>query len=82
MDSLKAICDCKNKSEDYLVVGIRKKPLDGWGFWHYTINIILLIITAGGWFPFLIGWLLGKYFFHPKYACQHCGEELPKENYR
>ena len=82
MDTIKAICECKGLCEDEHVVAIRKKPLEDWGFWSWSINIILLIITAGGWFPFLAGWVLGDYFLSPIYKCQYCGNKIEKENYR
>jgi len=82
METIHAVCECKDLSEDEIVVAIHKKPLDDWGFWSWTINIILLIVTVGGWFPFLAGWVLGDYFLSPTYKCQFCGKKIDKKNYR
>ena len=82
MDTVNAVCECKNFSEEEKVVAIRKKPLEDWGFWAWVINIILLIVTAGGWFPFLVGWVMGDYFLTPTYRCQFCENNVRKENFR
>ena len=82
MDSIKAVCQCKELSENEQVLAIRKYPLEDWGFWSWSINVSLLIMTGGGWAPFLIGWVLGGYFLTPTYKCQFCGKKIEKENYR
>ena len=82
METINAVCHCKDLSEDTQVIAIREKPLEKWGFWAWSINILLLLITLGGWFPFLLGWIIGSYFLSPTYSCQFCGNEIDKIYYR
>ena len=81
---MKAVCNCKNNSENDLVIVIRKERLsffekwsggDWFGFW------ILALLTGGVWFLFVFGYYSG-YILDPPSACQFCDEEIPNENLR
>ena len=82
MDTIAAICKCKSLSENNLVVAVREKPLENWGFFIWTFNILMLLVTLGGWFPFAFGWVMGRYWLSPTYRCQHCSSEIPKHQFR
>lgn len=82
MDIVKATCKCKHNSEKELVVAIREKPLERWGCLAWLFNLFLLFVTWGGWFPFIAGWVLGKYFLMPAYRCQFCNTKLSREQFR
>lgn len=82
MGTVKAICECKQLSEGNPVIAIRQKPLESWGFFTWIFTIILLIITAGGYLPFVIGWVLGGYLLSPTYRCQYCKLEIGKNQFR
>jgi hypothetical protein len=60
MDTVAAICKCKSLSENNLVVAVREKPLESWGFFAWTFNIFMLVVTLGGWFLFALGWVMGE----------------------
>jgi hypothetical protein len=84
MSSIKAICDCKDNSEDELVVAIQLNRLDfsdGWaegsGFWA----VVLLIATGGFWIWFILGWNM-SWILNPPYVCQFCGEEIENDHFR
>jgi predicted RNA-binding Zn-ribbon protein involved in translation (DUF1610 family) len=82
MDSVKAICSCNGKQEDDLVLAIREKPLERWGFWTWTFVILFVLVTTGGALPFVTGWVMGRYWLDPTYRCQHCEAEIEKTEFR
>lgn len=83
METFKAVCECKKLSEDELVVPIKRKPFSGWGIGLWSINLLLVIVTAGGYLPFLGGFIFVKFFINDtEYECQYCRDLLKKENYR
>ena len=48
MNMVKAVCACKNISENDLVVAVRRERfsfLDEWGFWIWVIVFILTLLT-------------------------------------
>ena len=82
MDTIAAICKCKSLSENTLVVAVREKPLESWGFFTWTFNVLMLLVTLGGWIFFAFGWVMGRYWLSPTYRCQHCNSEIPKHQFR
>ena len=82
MNTIKAICVCKELSEDETVIAIRRGPVQDAGCLSWMFHIFLLIITVGGSLPFSIGWICLDYFLSPTYKCQYCGSEIAKENFR
>lgn len=82
MDAVKAICRCKKLSEAEPVLAIKEKPLESWGFFTWIITIVLVVATAGGWLPIVIGWVLGGYFLAPTYRCQYCKSNIEKKQFR
>lgn len=44
--------------------------------------MFLLVITWGNLFPFMLGWVLGKYWLMPTYKCQYCNSPIPKHHFR
>jgi hypothetical protein len=82
MDSIKAVCECRQRNEADLVLAIRKKPTEGWGAFKWLGVGFLLLATGGTLLPFIFGWVMGSYWLHPTYSCQHCGTEIEKHDYR
>ncbi len=82
MDIIKAVCQCKDFSEEELVVGIREKLLENWSGWNWFFAILLVIISAGAILPFMLGWIVGGYYAFPVYRCQFCNRKIEKKDYR
>ncbi len=82
MDTCKAVCWCKDMSESDHIVAIRQTPLEHWGFFTWISTILLVLVTGGGWLPFVVGWVLGRYWLSPTYRCQHCNAKIEKEQFR
>jgi hypothetical protein len=84
MSSIKAICDCKDNSEDELVVAIQLNRLDFTGEWdgpEWVLAVILAIATGGLWLGCIIGWNT-RWILNPPYVCQFCGEEIENDHFR
>lgn len=82
---LKAICSCKENSEDDLVLAFPKKAMCAkWGFFMWFIQICLTVFTGFAWLFLLIPYEVTQYFLYErgKYECQFCGEDIPKQNLR
>ena len=82
MDAINAVCECRGRNEADLVLGIRKKPTEGWGAFKWLGLGCLLIATGGTLLPFIFGWVMLPYWLDPTYLCQHCGSEIEKQDYR
>jgi hypothetical protein len=84
MSSIKAICDCKDNSEDELVVVIqldRGGFFDRWGGPEWVLAVVLTIATGGGWIWVILGWNM-SWILNPPYVCQFCGEEIENSQFR
>ena len=82
MDTMKAVCECKKRSEDDLVLAIRQQPIQGWGCLTWIIVMFLVLATAGGALPFILVWVFGGYWLTPTYRCQHCNAKIEKQAFR
>ncbi len=82
MNMVKAVCECKNMSEDDLVVAVQKERfafLDTWSFWIWVGVVVLTLLTGGFWLLVAMGYHLGE-IVSPKYYCSQCDEiVLPKQ---
>ncbi len=82
MNQVRAICECRDKSETDLVVGVREEPLSKWGCVTWGFVVLGVLITAGGCLPLLGGFMLVGYLFFPKYGCQFCGRRISPNQFR
>jgi len=82
MNTIKAVCECRNMSEDDLVVAVQRdrfKFLDDWSVLIWIGVVIMVFVTGGFW---LVG-ILAYHFndiFRPQYYCSQCEQlVLPKQ---
>ncbi len=82
MNMVKAVCECKDFSEDDLVVAIQRRRfafLDTWGFWIWLGVFILILMTGGFWIVVVLVYHFDE-IIRPKYYCSQCDEiVLPKQ---
>lgn len=84
MNMIKAVCSCKNMSEDDLVVAVQEDRfafLDTWGFWIWAAVIILTLMTGGFWLLVIAGYHFDK-IVRPKYRCSQCDEVVTPKQFR
>ena len=84
MSIVKAICDCKDRSEDDLVLAIKQGRFswfNDWGFFKIMVTLILLLATDGIWIFFVLGWKL-SHIVDPPFLCQFCDSKIEKEQLR
>jgi hypothetical protein len=82
MKTVKATCECKGFSETDLIIAVRKKPAEDWGWFTLIFVIFLALITGGGALPFIGGWFMYSYFINPSYRCQFCKTEIEEAQFR
>ena len=82
MDVVKAVCKCRNFSEDDLVIGVRQAPLETWGCGTWMGAMLLLILSGGTLLPFMIGYIIARNYFHPDYRCQFCNAKIEPKQFR
>ena len=84
MDMIKAICACKNMSEDNFVLAVKRERfafLDEWGFWIWAMVVILALLTGGFWLLFIVGYHFED-IFRRKYHCNQCDGAIPPKQFR
>ena len=84
MSTQNAVCDCKDRSEKDLVLAIRQGRfawLEGWGCLTCFLVFIMIVLTAGIWVFFILGWHI-RDIVNPKYACQFCSRQMKNEQLR
>ena len=74
MQTIKAVCECKNMSEEDQVVAVQRdrfKFLDDWSVLIWIGVVIMTLITGGFW---LIGILTYHFndILRPQYYCSQC----------
>jgi hypothetical protein len=80
----KAVCACKDCSEQDNVVAVRESRFaffGKWGFFSWIFNFIVVLVFPGIWIGAIIGWNFNA-IFYPKYKCNQCGAELETKNFR
>ena len=82
MNMVKAVCTCKNMSEDDLVVAVKAERfafVDRWKSWTWVLVIVFTFLTGGFWLLFIVGCHFED-VFRPKYHCSQCDVViLPKQ---
>ncbi len=84
MNMVKAVCECKNMSEDDLVVAVRRERfsfIDDWGVLIWIMVAILTLLTGGFWLLFIAGYHFGD-ILKPKYHCNLCDAVIPSKQFR
>ena len=84
METIKAVCECKNLSEDHLVISVKKERfdfIDGWGIFKWLLVLLLSILTAGVWILVILVWKSGE-IVNPKYYCSQCKNRIPENQFR
>ena len=77
--SAKAICKCRDFSEENLVPVVNKGYFKAMGAFRALFHLLMVIATAGGW----IGWLAVGYFTDKdKPFCLACDRKIKPENLR
>lgn len=81
---IKAVCKCKNMSEDDLVVAVRRERfyfIEEWGVLIWIMVALLTFLTGGFWLLFIVGYHYED-IFKPKYYCNQCGAMIPAKQFR
>jgi hypothetical protein len=84
MDTIKAVCKCKDFSEDDLVIAVKRSSfqfIKEWGFFTELMVVILTIATGGAWLFFVLGYKSNE-IIGTKYSCQYCDAIIEKKNFR
>ena len=84
MNMVKAVCECKNMSEDDLVVAVSRERfyfIEEWGVLIWVMVFILTLLTGGFWLLFIVGYHYGD-ILKPKYHCNLCDAEIPSKQFR
>ncbi len=84
MNMVKAVCECKNMSEDDLVVAVRRERfyfIEEWGILIWIMVAILTLLTGGFWLLFIAGYHYAD-LLKPKYYCNLCDVEIPSKQFR
>jgi len=81
---VKALCKCKNMSEDDLIVAVRRERfyfIEDWGILIWIMVVILTLFTGGFWLLFVAGYHY-KDILKPEYYCNQCGAKIPSKQFR
>jgi len=81
---IKAVCTCKDMSEDDLVVAVRDERfafLDKWKLGIWVMVVVLTFLTGGFWMLFIVGYHFED-IFKPKYHCSQCDVVIQPKQFR
>jgi len=84
MNMVKAVCECKNMSEDDLVIAVQRERfafVDQWTPWIWIAAIGLTLLTGGFWLLVIAGYHFDD-ILRPKYYCNHCDATIPPKQFR
>jgi hypothetical protein len=84
MSMVKAVCKCKDMSEDDLAVAIKEERfafIQKWGFWTWVFVIMLTLLTGGIWLLFIAIYYF-KDILNPKYICNQCSRSVSPNQFR
>lgn len=84
MDMVKAVCNCKNISENDLVVAVKRERfyfLEEWSSLIWIMVVILALLTGGFWLLFIAAYHY-KDILEPKYYCNQCDAVIPLKQFR
>ena len=81
---VKAVCECKNMSEDDLIIAVQRERfafIDEWTLWIWLAVAVLTLLTGGFWLVFIGGWHFDD-IFRPKYYCNQCDAVISPKQFR
>lgn len=84
MDTIKAVCECKNMDEGNTVLAVKQGRfafINQWGFFTWLMVCIMVLATGYLWIGAIIGWHFGD-IFNPKYHCNQCEVVVPHKQFR
>ena len=84
MNMVKAVCECKNMSEDDLVIAVQRERfafIDNWTLWIWFAVVVLTLLTGGFWLVFIVGYHFDD-IFRPKYYCNQCDAIISPKQFR
>ena len=84
MNIIKAVCECKNMSEDNPVVAVQSERfsfIDKWGLLLWILVFILTLLTGGFWLLFIVGYHFDD-IFRPKFYCNQCNAVIYPNQFR
>ena len=84
MNTIKAICECKDFSEDDLVLAVKRTRfqwLTEWGVFKTLLTGVLILGTGGIWLCVVLGWKASE-IISPNYNCQFCNQIIDKQHFR
>ena len=81
---VKAVCECKNDSEDDLVVAVQKNRfsfINDWSIWVWIGVVLMAMLTGGFWLLVIVGYHFSD-IFDPKYYCSQCERLVTSKQFR
>ena len=81
---MKAICDCKARSENALVVAVQDGRFDWitrWTAVDWIVNLIGFVVLPFVWAGAIFGWN-AKSMFYPKHHCASCKAVVEEDQLR
>lgn len=84
MNTIQAICECKNMSESDLVVAVKDEPFNfiaSWSLWTWIAVFMLTLLTGGIWLAVIFGVHLND-IIKPKYRCNQCNRDIHPQQFR
>lgn len=84
MNTIQAICECKDMSENDLIIAVKDEPfsfIDKWNLWIWIAVLIFTLLTSGFWLAVILGAHL-KDIVKPKYRCNQCGRDIYPQQFR
>ena len=81
---VKAVCECKNMSENDLIVAVKRERfyfIEKWGILIWIMVAVLTLLTGGFWLLFVLGYHFED-ILKPKYYCNQCGALIHLDQYR
>ncbi len=84
MNTIKAVCECKNMSEEDLIVAVQRdrfRFLDEWSILTWIGVVIMMLITGGIWLIVVMVYHFND-IFRPKYYCSQCEQLVSPKQFR
>ncbi len=82
MNTIKAVCECRNMSEDNLIVAVQRdrfKFLDNWTILIWVGVVLMTLLTGGFWLVGIVSYHFND-IFRPLYYCSQFERlVLPKQ---
>ncbi len=82
---VKAVCECKEFSEDNLVIALKRSRfqfITEWSALTSLMAIILILLTGGVWIGAIIGYKFSEIMGSNEHNCQFCNSVLNNKSLR